>query len=121
MRWIYLTPDYGHLSLKAPLCWEQLNHTNDNQPKNTRKLGWVPYKKNYQYTISLKDDDCMDQIGLDVQKHTGWHLTGLHGFVHPIYDPGFHRPARKVYFRIPLGSRPLCTNLDVTPANLPSI
>ena len=22
----WLTPGYGHLSLKAPLCWEQLNH-----------------------------------------------------------------------------------------------
>ena len=54
MRWIYLTPDYGHLSLKAPLCWEQLNHTNDNQPKNTRKLGWVPYKKITSILFPLK-------------------------------------------------------------------
>ncbi|KAJ8775771.1 hypothetical protein J1605_016169 [Eschrichtius robustus] len=26
----------------ASLCWEQLNHTEDIQPNNTRKLGWVP-------------------------------------------------------------------------------
>ena len=36
---IWLTPGYGHLSLEAPLCWEQLNHTKDSQPNNTRKLG----------------------------------------------------------------------------------
>ena len=23
---------YGHLSLKAPLCWEWLNHTKNDQP-----------------------------------------------------------------------------------------
>lgn len=28
---MWLTPGYGHLSLKAPLCQEQLNHTKDNQ------------------------------------------------------------------------------------------
>ena len=30
----WLTPRYGHLSLKAPLCWEQLNHTKNDQPGN---------------------------------------------------------------------------------------
>ena len=27
---IWLTPGYGHLSLKAPLCWEWLNHTKND-------------------------------------------------------------------------------------------
>ena len=31
---IWLTPGYGHLSLKAPLCWERLNHTKNDQPGN---------------------------------------------------------------------------------------
>ena len=30
----WLTPGYGHLSLKAPLCWEQLRHTKNDQPGN---------------------------------------------------------------------------------------
>ena len=34
---MWLTP--GYLSLKASLCWEQLNHTKDNHSSNTRKLG----------------------------------------------------------------------------------
>lgn len=33
----------------------------------------------------------MEQIGLEDQKYTGWHLTELNGFVGPIYDPGFHQ------------------------------
>ena len=81
----------------------------------------MPYEKTTSILFPVKMMTGMEQIGLDIQKHTGWHLTGIHGFVDPIYDPGFHQPARKVYFRIPLGSRPLCMNLDVTPANLPSV
>ena len=30
----WLTPGYGHLSLKPPLCWEWLNHTKNDQPDN---------------------------------------------------------------------------------------
>ena len=30
----WLTPGYGHLSLKAPLCWEWLNHTKNDQLGN---------------------------------------------------------------------------------------
>ena len=30
----WLTPGYGHLSLKAPLYWEWLNHTKNDQPGN---------------------------------------------------------------------------------------
>ena len=30
----WLTPGYGHLSLKALLCWEGLNHTKNDQPGN---------------------------------------------------------------------------------------
>ena len=40
---IWLTPGYSHLSLKVPLCWEQLNHTKDDQTSNIKKLGWMPY------------------------------------------------------------------------------
>ena len=39
---IKITPGYGNLGLKSPLCWKQLNHTKDNQSSNTRKLGYVP-------------------------------------------------------------------------------
>ena len=45
----WLTPDYGHLSLKAPLSWEWLNHTNNNQPGHyeTRlgALGIIPLER----------------------------------------------------------------------------
>ena len=34
---LWLTPGYDHLSSKASLCWEQLNHTKDNQPSYIRK------------------------------------------------------------------------------------
>ena len=30
----WLIPGYGHFSLKAPLCWEGLNHTKNDQPGN---------------------------------------------------------------------------------------
>ena len=46
----------GNLTLKSPLCSEQLNHTKDNQSSNTRNLGCVPYGQ-CQYIISLKDKD----------------------------------------------------------------
>ena len=39
------TPGNGNLSLKLPLCWEQLNHTKDYQSNNTTKLGYVPYRR----------------------------------------------------------------------------
>ena len=65
----------------------------------------------------------MEQIWSDVQKYTGWHLTGLNGFVGPIYDPGFHQPGW--LGRCPLGfpwaQGYFCTNSDVTPVYLPSI
>ena len=31
--------NWCNLSVKSPLCWEELNHTKDNQCSNTRKLG----------------------------------------------------------------------------------
>ena len=35
-------PGYGHLSLKAPLCWKWLNHTKNDQPGNYEtRLGAV--------------------------------------------------------------------------------
>ena len=30
----WLTPGYDYLSLNAPLCWEWLNHTKNDQPDN---------------------------------------------------------------------------------------
>ena len=53
---IQITPGYGNLGLKSPLCQKQLNHTKDNQSSNTRKLGYVPYRQ-CQYIISLEDKD----------------------------------------------------------------
>ena len=52
---IQITPGYGNLGSKSPLCWK-LNHTKDNQSSNTRKLGYVPYRQ-CQYIISLEDKD----------------------------------------------------------------
>ena len=54
---IYITPGYGNLGLKSPLCWKQLNHTKDNQSSNTRKLGYVPYRRWCQCIISPEDKD----------------------------------------------------------------
>ena len=35
LTWLtWLTPGYGHSSLKVPLCWEGLNHTKNDQPDN---------------------------------------------------------------------------------------
>ena len=79
---------YGHLSPKTPLCWEQLNHTKDNPPNNSRKLGWVSYE-NCQCTISLKDSDCYGTDWVRRPEIYCCHLTGLSGFVGPIYGPGF--------------------------------
>ena len=31
---VWLTQGYGYLSLKAPVCWERLNHTKNDQPGN---------------------------------------------------------------------------------------
>ena len=39
----WLTPGYGHLSLKAPLCWEGLNHTKMINLVIMRQ-GWVLYE-----------------------------------------------------------------------------
>ena len=52
-----------------------------------------------------------EQIGSDVQKYTGWHLTGFNGFVGQIYTLASTRLDRKVYFRIPLSSRLLLYKL----------
>ena len=39
----WLTPGYGHLSLKVPLCWERLNHTKNDQP-GKYETDWVIYE-----------------------------------------------------------------------------
>ena len=54
MGWIYMVNTrLWSFKFKGSLCWVQLNHTKDNQPSNTRKLGWAPYGQ-CQYMISLK-------------------------------------------------------------------
>lgn len=70
---IQITPGYGNLGLKSPLCWKQLNHTKDNQSSNTRKLGYVPYRQ-CQYIISLEDKDSTEQTKSDDLRYTGLHL-----------------------------------------------
>ena len=70
---IQLTPGYGNLGLKSPLCWKQLNHTKDNQSSNTRKLGYVPYRR-CQYLISLEDKDSTEQTKSDDLRYTELHL-----------------------------------------------
>ena len=74
MGWIYIdNTSYGNLGLKSPLCWKQLNHTKDNQSSNTRKLGYVPYRR-CQYIISLEDKDSTEQTKSDDLRSTVLHL-----------------------------------------------
>ena len=69
---IQITPGYGNLGSKSPLCWK-LNHTKDNQSSNTRKLGYVPYRQ-CQYIISLEDKHSTEQTKSDDLRYTGLHL-----------------------------------------------
>ena len=74
-----LTPGCGHLSLKAPLCWGQLNHSKDDQPSNIRKLGWLPYKQ-CLHIITLRESDCYgtDWVRLpDLLGCTKWNSVNL--------------------------------------------
>ena len=71
---IQITPGYGTLGLKSLLCWKQLNHTKDNQSSNTRKLGYVPYRRWCQYIISLEDKDSTELTKSDDLRYTGLHL-----------------------------------------------
>ncbi|XP_012884446.1 PREDICTED: endogenous retrovirus group PABLB member 1 Env polyprotein [Dipodomys ordii] len=41
-QYMWVTPIIGQLNQKAPLCWEQRNHTLDNWENATRKMGWIP-------------------------------------------------------------------------------
>ena len=70
---IQVTPGYGNLGLKSPLCWKQLNHTKDNQSSSTRKLGYVPYRQ-CQYIISLEDKGSTEQTKSDDLGYTELHL-----------------------------------------------
>ena len=70
---IQITPGYGNLGLKSPLCWKQLNHTKNNQSSNIRKLGYVPYRW-CQYIISLEDKDSTEQTKSDDLRYIGLHL-----------------------------------------------
>ena len=64
---------WGH---KESDTTEQLNWTElkDNQSSNTRKLGYVPYRRWCQYIISLEDKDSTEQTKSDDLRYTGLHL-----------------------------------------------
>ena len=75
---ICLTPDYDHLNLKALLCWEQLNHTKNDQPGNTMRQSWVLYEL------------C---LFLPIEREIGVELSG---FVALIYGLDIYRDDMKV-------------------------
>lgn len=39
---MWFTPDHGPLSIQSPLCWEQKNHSPQNQPNCARNVEWIP-------------------------------------------------------------------------------
>ena len=39
---MWFTPDHGPLSIQSPLCWEQKNHSPQNQPNCVRNVEWIP-------------------------------------------------------------------------------
>ena len=47
--------------------------------------------KSTKVPFFLKPMIDMKPIGSEDQKYTDWHLTGLNGFVGPIFDPDFHQ------------------------------
>uniref|UniRef100_A0A8D2B812 Envelope protein syncytin-Car1 n=1 Tax=Sciurus vulgaris TaxID=55149 RepID=A0A8D2B812_SCIVU len=53
---LWLTPTIGHLNQKAPICWEQHNHTYDIWPNSTRELGWTPESQCQQIVILQAND-----------------------------------------------------------------
>lgn len=86
---MWLTPVCGHVSLKAPLSWEHLNHTKDNQPSSMRKIGWVP-DDNACVALPLETVIGMEQTRPSDQEFTGSHLMELSGSVVLNYGLGFH-------------------------------
>ena len=69
----WLTPGYGHLSLKAPLCWEWLNHTKNDQPGNYEtRLGalWT------MPVITLRESDWYGTQCICGTNLWPWHLQG---------------------------------------------
>ena len=72
----WLTPGYGHLSFKAPLCWERLNHTKNDQPGNIIRQGWVLYEL------------C---LLLPLERVTGMELSGFVALIYglDIYRDGY--------------------------------
>ena len=62
----WLTPGYGHLSLKAPLCWQWVNHTKNDQPGNYEtRLGAL-------WTMPL-------------ERATGMELSGFVALIYGLY------------------------------------
>lgn len=74
--------------------------------------------KNASISFPLKIVIGTEQIGSDNQKCAGWHLPGPSVSVGPICGHGW---LGRCTLGFPWVQGPLCTNLDVTPANLPSI
>ena len=69
----WLTPGYGHLSLKAPLCWEWLNHTKNDQPGTYEtRLGalWT------MPVITLRESDWYGTQCICGTNLWPWHLQG---------------------------------------------
>ena len=87
---ILSTPTIGNLNQKAPICWEQHNHTYDIWPNSTRELGWTPESQCQQIVILQANDWFgLELIGsLDV-KLAGQHPMGHNGYVELTYGPGF--------------------------------
>lgn len=72
---IWLKTRYGHLNMKAPICWEQTDHTKDNQPSNTHKFWWIP-PENCQYTITLRTSSW---FGTDWLRQSGIYWAASNG------------------------------------------
>ena len=118
---MWLTTGYSHLSLKAPLCWEQLNHTKHDQPRNIRKLGWVPYEQ-CLHIITLRD---CDWYGTDWVRRPEIHWVAPNGTqwicgtnLWPWLPPGW---IGRCTLGFPWTQGHIRNNLEMTPANLPLV
>ena len=58
---MWLTPAYGHMSTRAPLCWEQKNQFN-----GMRDMGWMSLEL-CSHSVTLKDSGCLALTSCAVQ------------------------------------------------------
>ena len=89
-RYVWLTPSHGSLNIPAPLCWEQRNHSKQNLPNYTLKMGWIP-TESCQNTIIRKKVIGLGQTGLEDQVSIGWVLMELTGYVEQTSGLGCHQ------------------------------